>query len=63
MTYINKPTKTSRSYDAGLNGITIKLHAESLIAAKEEAVRYFKPKLKNKHLVWVRLETETVTKL
>lgn len=63
MSFINKPTKTSREYKGGLNGIVINLHAESLYDAMEKTVHYFKPSKKNRSLVWVHLASEPVDTL
>ena len=63
MTFINKPTKTSREYNAGLNGINIKLYADTAYEAITLAKKYFKPSKKNADLVWIHLASEPVNTL
>ncbi len=46
------------TYQAGFNGKIIELQAESLWAAKQEAVKLFAPPKSQAHMVWVVL-TET----
>lgn len=51
-----------RMYIAGLHGKRIEIKAESLFAAKQEALRILKPKKSDLGLVWVQLaDTEIPT--
>lgn len=58
MDIINKKRSIDRSYIAGLNGKKIGLYAMSLAEAKQRAIEHFKPKKKDRGLLWVELATE-----
>ena len=63
MNFINKPTETSREYNAGLNGINIKLYADTAYEAITLAKNHFKPSKKNEGLLWIHLASEPVNTL
>ena len=58
MEIINKKGVTDQTYIAGLYGKQVGLYAPSLAAAKQKAIEYFKPKKKDRGLLWVELATE-----
>lgn len=58
MEIINKKGVTDRAYIAGLHGKQVGLYASSLAAAMQKAVEYFKPKKKDRGLLWVELASE-----
>lgn len=55
---MNKKRQWDRVYIAGLNDEKIALYAISLAEAKQRAIEYFKPKKKERGLLWVELATE-----
>ena len=63
MNFINKPTETSREYNAGLNVKNIKLYADTAYEAITLAKNHFKPSKKNEGLVWIHLVSEPVNTL
>lgn len=58
MEAINKKRHWDQPYIAGLNGEKIILYAISLAEAKQRAIEHFKPKKKDRGLLWVELATE-----
>ena len=58
METINKKGIGDRAYIAGLNGKKVGLYAETLLQAKQRAVEHFRPKKKERDLVWVELAEE-----
>lgn len=58
MEIINEKGIVDYAYIAGLNGKKIGLYASSLAAAHQKAVEYFKPKKKDRGLLWVELASE-----
>lgn len=58
MEIINKKDVTDRAYIAGLNGKKVGLYAQSLAEANQRAIEYFKPKKKDRGLLWVELAIE-----
>lgn len=55
---INKKGPIDERYLAGLGHNMVALHAHSLAAAKQKALEHFRPKKKQRELVWVRLANE-----
>lgn len=58
METINKKRSFDNAYVAGLNGKKVELYAQSLAEAKQRAIEHFKPKKKDRGLLWVELATE-----
>ncbi len=58
MVCINKKGIGDVAYIAGLNGKKVGIYAESLFQAKQRAIEHFRPKKKERTLVWVELATE-----
>lgn len=58
MEIINEKRSFDRAYITGLNGKRIGLYAQSLAEAKQRAIEYFKPKKKDRGLLWVELASE-----
>lgn len=58
METINKKRSIDKAYIAGLNGKKVGLYAQSLAEAKQRAIEHFKPKKKDRGLLWVELATE-----
>lgn len=52
---INKRGPTDRGYIAGLNGKKVAFWAQSLADAKQTAIEYFRPKKRDRNLIWVEL--------
>lgn len=55
---INEKGVAEHPYIAGHKGQKIGLYAPSLAAAKQKAVEHFKPKKKDRGLLWVELAQE-----
>lgn len=55
---INKKGIGDHPYIAGLHGRKVELYAETLLQAKQRAIEHFRPKKKERHLVWVELAEE-----
>lgn len=43
---------------SGLNGVVVGIYAPSLAAAKQKAIEHFKPKKKDRSLIWVERTKE-----
>ena len=54
---VNMAAEGDHLYTAGLLGREVQLYAASLFAAKEAAIKYFKPSKKNMGLLWVVLNS------
>lgn len=59
MQIINEKGSGDRAYIAGLHSLTIGLYANSLFAAKQQAITHFKLKKKEFNLLWVEPADET----
>jgi hypothetical protein len=55
MDFINKKDVIDRPYIAGFKDQKVALYARSLAAAKQTAVEHFRPKKRDKGLLWVEL--------
>ena len=55
---INKKGVTDHPYIAGLNGKQVALYAPTLAAAKQTAIEHFRPKKRDRNLLWVELASE-----
>lgn len=55
---INQKDAIDHPYIAGLNGKQIALYAPSLAAAKQKAIEHFRPKKRDRNLLWVKLASE-----
>ncbi len=58
MKVINEKGVVDVAYIAGLNGEKVGIYAPSLNAATQKAVEYFKPKKKDRGLLWVERASE-----
>lgn len=58
MQKINEKKEGDRPYISGLNKVVVGLYAPSLAAAKQKAIEHFKPKKKERNLIWVELARE-----
>lgn len=56
---INKRGPIDKGYIAGLNGKQVAFWAQSLAAAKQTAIEYFRPKKRDRNLIWVELANTT----
>ena len=56
---LNMAAKGDLLYTAGLNGREVQLYAASMFAAKEAAIKYFKPSKSNLGLLWVVLNSSS----
>jgi len=58
METINEKRPADRAYIAGLHDKKIGLFAITIAQAKQRAIEYFKPKKKDRGLLWVELASE-----
>lgn len=60
MKILNKKGVVDRPYIAGLHNEKVGIYAESLHMAKQRAIEYFRPKKKDRGLIWVQLADKEV---
>lgn len=58
MEVINQKTDGDRSYIAGFVGKKVGIYAATLSAAKDIAIKHFKPSKKNMGLFWIQIAEE-----
>lgn len=60
---VNKRQAGDEAYVAGFNGKKVGVHAKSLADAKQAALEHFKPRKKERNLIWVIHENFPVNQL
>lgn len=55
MKVINKKGVVDHAYFAGLHGEKIGVYAPTLLAAKQKAIEHFRPKKRDRPLLWVHI--------